>query len=239
MPDRVQPLAAHDRSAGGDPPESALFAAVPNNRGRVSPESRLITLPLHSIRRDGGTQNRLSVDPGVVKEYAALMRCGTVFPPVEVRYDGTDYWLSDGFQRLSAAALANLATFQAVVRPGTKEDAQWDSFAANACHGCRRTAAETARVVQLALQHPAAKRLSNVQIAKHLQMPEPTLRRWRKKLSSSSDEDAIRVVTRGKTTYDLDTTAIGGRKGRCQLSTRRIRRELEDMLNRSIHPTRG
>lgn len=175
------------------------------------PEVRLLLVA--SIRTDGETQHRIAPDAGIVREYAELMRAGVVFPPVDVRWDGADYWLSDGFQRTEAAKLANHTEIPAHIRGGTRCDAQWDSYAANATHGLRRTAAETETIVQLALHHPNATKLSNVQLAKHLHVSEPTVRRWRAKLSSSGDEDRIRTVTRDETTYDLNITNIGRNGG--------------------------
>lgn len=201
------------------------------------PEVRV--LPIASIRTDGDTQHRMTPDPNVVQEYAELMRSGVAFPPVDVRWDGKDYWLSDGFQRIDAAKLADLTGIRAAIRPGTREDAQWDSFAANATHGLRRTPAETKRVIQLALQHANAKRQSNVQIAKHLHIPESTVRYWRKQPSSQSCEDGIRIVTRGDATYELNASNIGKNRN-CQgsMTRRNWRVDLAAMKEHSSAVTR-
>ena len=147
----------------------------------------------------------------IVREYAELMRAGVVFSPIAVFWDGKDHWLSDGFQRIDAAKLEDLSEMRAEIRFGTRSDAQWDSFAANATHGLRRAPAEKERVIQLALQHPNSAEMSNVQIAKHLHIPESTVRYWRKRLSSQRCEDGVRIVTRGKATYSLATTNLGKR----------------------------
>ena len=57
------------------------------------------TLKLNQIRIDGGTQSRVDIDEQVVAEYADLYHQGIQLPPVTVFYDGTDYWLADGFHR--------------------------------------------------------------------------------------------------------------------------------------------
>jgi hypothetical protein len=72
-------------------------------------------LRLSSIRRDGETQGRISINSAVVRAYAELMRDGTSFPPIQVRFDGVDYWLSDGFQRVAAAEMAGLVEVMALV----------------------------------------------------------------------------------------------------------------------------
>jgi len=166
-------------------------------------------VPIASIRRDGQTQHRTSINPRVVAEYAELMRAGDIFPPIRIWWDDADFWLSDGFQRVAAAEQAGFTEILAEVRRGSQDDAKWDSYAANSTHGMRRTAEETRRVIRLTLAHANATHLSNVELAKHLHLSEATLRRWRKKLSSSHDEDAVRVVKRGKSTYQLVTKQIG------------------------------
>jgi len=164
---------------------------------------------MSAIRKDGETQQRLEINLEIVAEYAALMRDGVVFPPIRVWWDGRHYWLSDGFHRVEAADQAGLHELPCEVRFGTLADAQWDSYAANATHGLRRTAAEIQNVIALALQHSKAASLSNVQIANHLYVGETTVRRWRRKLSSPGGEDAVRIVTRKGTRYKQRVAGIG------------------------------
>ena len=64
-------------------------------------------IPLSKIRIDGDTQPRLEVLPEIVDVYRRQMRKGADFPPVEVVFDGSDYWLCDGFHRYKAARLAH------------------------------------------------------------------------------------------------------------------------------------
>ena len=61
------------------------------------------TLPLSFIRCDGGTQPREAINDAVVSEYAERIAEGDSFPPVTVYYDGSDYWLADGFHRVAAS----------------------------------------------------------------------------------------------------------------------------------------
>jgi hypothetical protein len=212
-------------SSGSVPDESV---ALPGRTPVVRTPTRF--LPVSSIRKDGETQHRAAVNADTVAEYAELMREGVEFPPITVWWDGESYWLSDGFQRLAAAELAGFAEIAAQVCWGTLLDAQWDSFAANATHGVRRTPAEVQAIVQRAINHPNAAALSTAQLAKHLHLPETTVRRWRKKLSSPCGEDRIRVVIRGNSTYAVDTANIGQRsRQRKPRSRRDIRAEIADM----------
>jgi hypothetical protein len=166
-------------------------------------------IDIETIRLDGDTQGRISVDPAIVEEYAALMRDGVLFPPISVWFDKKDYWVSDGFQRIAAATLAGLTRIQAEVRHGTLEDAQWASYAANSVHGLRRTRADLFCVVKRALAHRESKTLSTNLFARYLKIPEPTMRRWRSRLSSSTDEDGMRTAIRGGKVYSIRTKKIG------------------------------
>ena len=60
-------------------------------------------LELKLIRLDGGTQVRAAIKEEAVMRYATDLEGGSVFPPMRVFFDGTDYWMSDGFHRYHAA----------------------------------------------------------------------------------------------------------------------------------------
>ena len=136
---------------------------------------------------------------------------GVEFPPVTVWFDGQRHWLSDGFQRIAAAEKIGLAEIEVEVRRGTVSDAQWHSYGANAGHGIRRTRREIVLAVQRAVKHTKAAKLSNVQLARHLGIPETTLRRIRGRLSSPNGEDSsgVRMASRGGKLYQINTTSIG------------------------------
>jgi hypothetical protein len=191
----------------------------------------ILEVRLDDVRFDGKTQHRAAVSQAVVNQYAALMASGIDFPPVTVWFDGHEYWLTDGFHRASAAQAIGWTSIRANVRYGTLHDAQWDSYAANSLHGLRRTHAEVERVIGLALKHSNSETLSNVQLAKHLGIPETTLRRWRQKASPPDPANGnIRIVKRGGSTYSLCTERIGKSKTPVPAKTRTtLRRELSEM----------
>ena len=166
--------------------------------------------PLHidQLRRDGNTQCRVRANESTIQQFAQLMQDGTTFPPVRVWFDGAAYWLSNGFHRIAAAERAGIRAFPAEILEGTLEDAIWDSCGANATHGMRRMRSDVEIAVQRALNHPNARSLSNVAIAKHLGLPEPTLRRWRRRLAPQEDQTR-RVVLRNGRSFSMDVTAIG------------------------------
>jgi site-specific DNA-methyltransferase (adenine-specific) len=169
-------------------------------------------IPVSSIRLDGGTQNRSQLDWVVIAEYSEEMKNGARFPAIDVTYDGEAYWLVDGFHRVNAAKDAKLETILADVKPGTLQDAQWRSYGVNKSHGLRRTNEDKRRAVEAALAHPKASTLSNVQIAAHCGVDEKTIRNHRPPVSSEIpkiDEPAERIVTRGDSTYTMQTGNIG------------------------------
>lgn len=144
-------------------------------------------LKIDDIRRNGGTQPRTELDQSVVSEYASLMANGAVFPPVEVTYDGENYWLVDGFHRIKAAKTAGLTEFEADITPGTHEDAQWRSFAVNATHGLRRTTADKQHAIKAALKHPQGTAKSDREIAAHVGVDHKTVARVRTELSAGGE----------------------------------------------------
>ncbi len=80
----------------------------------------MATLAIKKIRFDGGTQSRAEINPLVVDEYASEMKRGDTFPPIDVFYDGTDYWLSRGFHRTAASVQAGFQTSTSRFTKGTK-----------------------------------------------------------------------------------------------------------------------
>jgi hypothetical protein len=178
--------------------------------GCVQPigDPRPTHLRVESIRTDGGTQGRLGLNALVVREYAALMKAGVIFPPVRVWFDGSVYWLTDGFHRLAATVGLEREEISSEVFHGTLSEARWDSCAANSTHGLRRSRQDLEAVIRRALTHETGLTFSNNQIAKHLGIPEATIRRWRKRISSSTGEDR-RVAIRKGTAYPISTKRIG------------------------------
>ena len=163
-------------------------------------------LAIQTIRRDGGTQPRVAKDWETIYDYADLMTAGVKLPPVTVFYDGSDYWLADGFHRVEAALSANLTEVDADVNQGTLSDAQWFSFSANQSHGLRRSNDDKSRAVKAALAHPKCAGLSNVQISKHVGVDEKTVRAWREKMTSELPKSTTRTGADGRT---INVTNIG------------------------------
>jgi hypothetical protein len=171
-------------------------------------------LELSKIRLDGGTQSREMLSPEWIEKYAQDLRSGIKFDPIEVVYDGTDYWCWDGFHRCTASRQAKIDSIEAHVVQGTLEDAQWYSLSANKKHGIPRSNRDKTRAVLTALAHPKGKECSNVQIAEHCGVSEFLVRKCRKKKDSepSSIKSKMRTVTRRGTTFKQNASRIGSGK---------------------------
>ena len=192
-------------------------------------------LNYEQIRIDGGTQPRAELLIEVMEDYAEQMRDGVEFPPITVFFDGKEYWLADGFHRFGAALRARPGdAIEADVIQGTQADAQWYSFSVNKTHGLRRTNEDKERAVRAALKHSKASHLSNVQIAQHCGVDEKTVRKYRSEAGASSEIPKMRTVTRGTSTYQQNTTKIGG-KGKRGAD----RKPSRQMASRIQQPTRA
>lgn len=163
-------------------------------------------IPISRIRLDGGTQPRAALDFSAIEDYSEAMVAGAKFPPVTVFYDGTDYWLADGFHRVKAAYAAEHDMIECEVHQGTLEEAQWYSFSANRTNGLRRTTDDKQRAIRSALGHPNGAQLSNRQIAAHVGVVEATVRNWREKLTAQIAQSTRRTGRDGRT---IDITNIG------------------------------
>jgi hypothetical protein len=100
--------------------------------------------------------------------YCELTEDGATFPPVDVVYDGTDYWLWDGFHRLEAAKRKGSQYISANVSIGTQRDAVWLSYSANKTHGVPRPPGTVKRIIEQILCNPAYSSMSITQIADHV-----------------------------------------------------------------------
>lgn len=142
-----------------------------------------------SIRLDGGTQPRAEMNNDVVTEYAAAMKAGDKFPPIEVVYDGTDYWPWDGHHRVRAAQIANLTKIEANVRSGTHRDAILLSCGANPHHGLPRTNADKRRAVMRLLTDDEWGKWSSREIARRCAVSHTFIDELRSSLATVASEN--------------------------------------------------
>lgn len=97
---------------------------------RIIPNSHLRRLPIERIRL--GFQPGENLIEDRVNEYANHMRHRAKIDPVLVCYDGKNYLLKDGFQRVEAAIRLGRKTILAEIIPGTRAEmaAEWQRFLA-------------------------------------------------------------------------------------------------------------
>ena len=171
---------------------------------RGSAGSKAKTIPLDKIRLDGDTQSRKELDEDVIKEYTGLIEDGVEFPPLDVVFDGSSYWLVDGFHRRWAAVKAKVKTFKCKVVQGTREDARWLSYGCNKDHGLPRTNEDKVKAVLAALKHPKANGKSDRQIAEHVGVSHMTVKRHRPTVTELQSD--IRTGRDGRT---INTANIG------------------------------
>lgn len=109
------------------------------------------TVKLKDIKLDGGTQYRPEIDQNAVKEYADRMADGIPFPPIQCTFDGSNYWLWDGFHRYFAYQQLGIKEVVVHYTPGTQEDAQDFALSANSKHGLPRSNETKRKQVEAAL----------------------------------------------------------------------------------------
>ena len=171
----------------------------------------MTALPLDAIRRDGGTQPRDHVSIEVAREYAEAMADGATFPPVTVFYDGTEYWLADGFHRAEACGLLDVTEIDADVRQGTRRDAILFSVGANAAHGYRRSNMDKRRAVVTLLNDPEWAQWSDREIARRCYVGPSLVNTLRPKssLPEKGSETVRTYLDRHGNPSHMNVSAIG------------------------------
>lgn len=168
-------------------------------------------LNLDVIRIDGDTQPREELDQDMVAEYAELMRDGIKFPPVIVFFDGSNYWLVDGFHRYFATKSNGFVSIEAEVKEGTQRDAQLQSMTANSKqHGKPATAKDKRRSVIRMLKDAEWSKWSNTKIAEWIGVSHVTVGRLKISLGEEKKEETKYINKHGKEAT-MKTGNIGGK----------------------------
>lgn len=181
------------------------------------------TVAVQAIQTAGGTQMRAALSNDTVSEYRDALLEGAVLPPIVVFYDGSDYWLADGFHRVAAhrqaygtpgSAYRDLSKpeIAADVRAGTRRDAVLYAAQANASHGLRRTNADKQRAVRALLEDPEWSQWSDGEIARKCAVSQPFVSSLRPKPAAPTHngyESPAPVVRTGADGRTINTTKIG------------------------------
>lgn len=145
-------------------------------------------LPVVDIRTDGGTEPRVAMDDPTLADYIQDLSEGAAFPPVTVFYDGSEYWLADGYHRLAAAVEVQLSEIEAEVHQGDRREALLFALGANAKHGLRRSNADKRRAVLTMLQDPEWSAWSNRELARRSATSHTFVAKMRKEIEGDSGE---------------------------------------------------
>lgn len=169
-------------------------------------------LAIAVIRLDGDTQPRGGLNEERVTEYRQNLEEGEELPSVDVVFDGTDYWLWDGFHRVESSKRQGRTEIAVKLTRGTLSDAQWLSYSANKKHGLNRSGEDKARAVQRALRHPKGVLCSNREIARHCGVDEKTVRNYREKMEAVAEipQQNKRIGVDGKTYNRESHVGVGG-----------------------------
>jgi ParB-like chromosome segregation protein Spo0J len=163
-------------------------------------EIKLITIGQEMQQRGG-------INDDTVAQYAEAMQAGDTFPPAEAVSDGEFYWLFDGFHRIKAAQKAGLKTIMVNIRQGTKRDAEYLSFSANARHGLPRPRGSLKRILVKILTDPEWSKISLRAISRHVGCDERYVRITMEEQSADSPQldraERIEVKTSDGRNYTL------------------------------------
>ena len=143
-------------------------------------------IELSKIRIDGGTQTREKLNQATVKEYIEAINAGATFPPVTLFFDGSAYWLADGFHRYFAAKKAGKKQIHEDITPGTQRDAVLHSLGANTAHGLPRSNKDKQRAVETLLNDPEWSNWSNREIAEKCAVSHSYVNTLREKITSGN-----------------------------------------------------
>lgn len=131
-----------------------------------------------------GTQTRVATVDEAVDSYAEAMKQGTAFPPIDVYFDGSKYFLADGFHRFLAAKRNEDADIEAAVAEGSRLDALKHALGANATNGIYRTNADKRHAAEIAIEEWPE--LSNAYLADTCKVSVELVRRVRKSMGLDS-----------------------------------------------------
>ncbi len=115
-------------------------------------QTQIQEISIEQINIYGGTQARVKTNDDAIESYAEEMQRGAVFPPISVYFDGTTYWLADGFHRFLATKRNGQAAISAEVQPGGRIEALRHALGANSLNGVYRTNGDKRNAVEIALE---------------------------------------------------------------------------------------
>lgn len=140
-------------------------------------------ISINAVRTDGGTQMRAELSTEVFMDYRDKVLAGVEFPPLDVFFDGSEYWLADGFHRFYGHREAKKVSVKCVVHNGTVRDAILFAVAANTAHGLPRTRADKRNAVTALLNDDQWVKWSDGKIAEQAAVTQQFVSTIRKELT--------------------------------------------------------
>jgi hypothetical protein len=186
------------------------FKAKGFNHLKLVKSSEMVDLSL--INLDESVQSRTGFDQETIDEYIEAWNKGDKFPPVELYFDGTTYWVGDGFHRIRSRLEANIRgnKIEAIVHSGDRRDAILHSVGANSKHGLRRTNEDKRHAVEILLRDEEWMQWSNREIARQADVSEFLVRSTRKAIRDlNADELTERLVERNGKVFSQKIGNIG------------------------------
>lgn len=150
-------------------------------------------LALENIDIYGGTQARVATNDEAISSYADAMLEGAQFPPVIVYYDGSKYWLADGFHRFLAAQRNEAGSIASEIHEGSRTDALRHALGANATNGIYRSNADKRNACEVALEEWP--NMSNAVIAELCKVSPDLVRRCRLEMEKLNRIESTGQVT--------------------------------------------
>lgn len=191
------------------------------------------TMPLTDIRVDADMQARAEMDWNYVNQLAAYIKEGVLMHPMLVYYDGTYYWLVDGFHRYSARMQVDgIADPTCEVVEGTKQEAEVAALGANMLHGKPLTRAERNRNAMNVIAHPLCADWTNSEIGAHVGLSKSTVNVIRARMSGKPDEAP--EPTAAVDPPDGEPSEAGGSDGAAQTASAGGATAIRDMLDNVI-----
>lgn len=169
-------------------------------------------LNLAVIRIDGDTQAREALSQEKVNEYAELMKDGATFPAIDVFFDGSEYWLADGFHRYFATKAQGVVSIEANVHTGTLEEAQLYACGANKGRGLEMSWKDIRHVVMRMLRHRIWGKWTNAEIARHVGCSKMTVGRVKASMEEPDKETKKTYRNQHGQEKTIETKNIGRKK---------------------------
>lgn len=165
---------------------------------RTRPQNRRLFMQAEKLNLEhidiyGGTQARVATNDEAISSYADAMLEGAIFPPITVFYDGSKYWLADGFHRFLAAQRNEQAQITAEVHTGSRTDALKFALGANATNGIYRSNADKRNAVEIALEEWP--NMSNSVISELCKVSGELVRRCRREMEKLERIEPQKQVT--------------------------------------------